>query len=91
MDPKYTFGGPCVDKLKAFSFFFFPQLKSNIMCSQDILMAFWDLTLLFFILKVSSKGMTLVQYFILSRFQFHHLKRRVEELNEIPIVLKLNT
>lgn len=54
-------------------------------------MAFWDLTLLFFILKVSSKGMTLVQYFILSRFQFHHLKRRVEELNEIPIVLKLNT
>lgn len=53
---------------ESFFFFFFPQLKSNIMCSQDILMAFWDLTLLFFILKVSSKGMTLVQYFILSRF-----------------------
>lgn len=70
MNPEYTFGGQCLDKLTAFF-----QPKSDIMCHHDILstgiLGTWALL---FILKVTSNGIASVQSIILSRFQSHHLK-----------------
>lgn len=85
MNPEYTFGGQCLDKLTAFF-----QPKSDIMCHHDILstgiLGTWALLFIH-----SSNGIASVQSIILSRFQSHHLKAGGEVDWKSHTVPKLNT